>query len=633
MRPEISVIPFENPLHAKIIGAYKHRKKQAQNEHQRQREKAWRESEDMFTAYVKPAEDDKRMAENRHRGTPDYTTISIPYSYAMLMTAHTYYTSIFLSRDPVFQVKGRHGEAQMAETAMESLLDYQISIGENLPTLAVWLMDVGKYGQGIIGQYWDKEVTSVTRYVEQPKTFMGMELPGQFEEVEIVEEVMGYEGLKLYNVRPKDFLTDPHVTLDKFQNGEFVIVQSKQGWVSLKEQEKEKYYNLKYLDDKGGWDSNRDSSGEGHFANLPGQDVPHFALEESHPSSVDVDEFYWTIVPSQWGLGKNKHHEKWVFTIAKGKVIISAQPLGLYHGRYPFDVLTQEIEGYNVYNRSMLEILRPLNETLDWLFNSHFYNVRATLNNQFLVDPSRVHVRDMEEGKPGMLVRLKPAAYGQDVRQFMSQFPVSDVTRGNLSDSDIVNSLAQRVTGVSDNIMGSVNSGGRKTATEIRSSTTFGINRLKTNCEWFSMTGFSALSSKMVQCTQQLYGADKKFRIVGDQAKWLGQYIQVDPGVIMGQFDFVGVDGTLPIDRFAQVNLWQQLLTNLAGVPGMLQQYDMAKIFAFVAQLGGLKNIEQFKIEIQPDEVVRQQAAQGNAVPLRSNEMEPGQIPGMGPTG
>ena len=40
-------------------------------------------------------------------------------------------------------------------------------------------------------------------------------------------------------------------------------------------------------------------------------------------------------------------------------------------------------------------------------------------------------------------------------------------------DLQSVSELAQRTLGVNDNIMGSVNSGGRKTATEVRSSTTF----------------------------------------------------------------------------------------------------------------------------------------------------------------
>jgi hypothetical protein len=215
----------------------------------------------------------------------------------------------------------------------------------------------------------------------------------------------------------------------------------------------------------------------------------------------------------------------------------------------------------------------------------------------------------------------------------IAQFPVSDVTRSNLSDSDLVGQLAQRVTGVNDNVMGSVNTGGRKTATEIRSSTTFGINRLKTNCEWISSVGFSPLTRKMTMTTQQLYQAEKKFRIVGDQALWMGPYMMVTPDSIAGMYDFVPVDGTMPVDRFAQVNLWQQLMASMARVPGALMGYDLGKIFAFVAQLGGLKNVQRFRMQVVPDAQLAGQAQAGNVVPMRANMNEPGQIPGMGSTG
>jgi hypothetical protein len=181
--------------------------------------------------------------------------------------------------------------------------------------------------------------------------------------------------------------------------------------------------------------------------------------------------------------------------------------------------------------------------------------------------------------------------------------------------------------------MGAVNSGGRKTATEVRSSTTFGITRLKTMCEWFSAVGFSPLTKKLIMSTQQLMEGERQYRIVGDQRLWGGQYIPINPDLIRGFYDFVPVDGTLPVDRFAQVNLWQTLLSNMARVPGALQSYDISRIFAFVAQLGGLKNIDRFRIQVMPDQQLMQQAQAGNVVPLKPNMNEPGQIPGMGSTG
>ena len=110
-------------------------------------------------------------------------------------------------------------------------------------------------------------------------------------------------------------------------------------------------------------------------------------------------------------------------------------------------------------------------------------------------------------------------------------------------------------------------------------------------------------------------------------------YMEVAPNDIAGFYDFVPVDGTMPVDRFAQVDLWQQLMASMAWVPGALQQYDLGKIFAFIAQLGGLKNVNRFKVQIMPDAQMAGAAQAGNAVPMRANLNEPSQIPGMGSTG
>lgn len=634
LAPGVKHIPYGSKLHGKIIENFKNRLRIARDEQRKKREEEWRNSEDTYTAYMPESDLDRTRKSKRDSGMPEYTTIALPYSYAMLLTAHTYYTSVFLARDPIIQLKGRHGESQTAETALESLLDYQMQAGGNMVPLFIWLMDIGKYSHGVVGHYWDKEEFTLTSYVDQPKTFLGVPIPGTSEKVLQSQNVTGYEGNRLYNIRPADFLPDPRVPLVRFQEGEFCIVYDKVGWVKIVgKAARGQYYNVNVARKTGSSEGDDRLGSTGHDSNLPGEDLNMYSIGDDTPSTMDLYEFHWDLVPSQLGLGKSDRPEKWVFTIANKSVIVSAQPLGLAHNRYPFDVIPFEIEGYNVFNRSMLEVLDPLNKTMEWLFNSHFYNVRAALNNMFLVDPSKVNIRDLEEPGPGKLIRLKPAAYGSDVRTLVQQFQVQDITRSNLSDSDMVAQLAQRITGVSDNVMGAVNTGGRKTATEVRSSTSFGVNRLKTNCEWFSTVGFGPLATKLYMSTQQLYSEERKFRIVGDQAMWAEPYMRVTPDMIAGQYDFVPVDGTMPVDRFAQVNLWQQLMGSMAKVPGALQGYDLSKIFAFVAQLGGLKNINKFRIQITPDGMLQQQAQMGNMVPMRANLNEPGQIPGMGSTG
>jgi hypothetical protein len=217
-----------------------------------------------------------------------------------------------------------------------------------------------------------------------------------------------------------------------------------------------------------------------------------------------------------------------------------------------------------------------------------------------------------------------------------------------MGDSGLVANMIQRVSGVNDSIMGMLQTGGRKTATEVRTSSSFGINRLKTMAEYFSATGFQGLSQMLLAQTQQLMDTQMKVRIAGDSWKAPGaaQMLNVSPADIQGQFDFISVDGTLPIDRFAQVNMWTQLLQQMAQVPQVIQQYDLGQIFGWVAQLGGLKNINNFKVQVMP-----QGALPSNVVPMGGQSGSgskrgnaggagangapnvPPQIPLMGPSG
>jgi hypothetical protein len=257
-------------------------------------------------------------------------------------------------------------------------------------------------------------------------------------------------------VRPQDFYHDSVVPIYRFQEGEFCIVYNYTPWVKIAKRAADRlYFNIPKLKETGR-SRNRDMTGSGQKTQLPGQDTNYYNENSSTPSMVDLHEFHWELVPSELGLGNSNRPEKWVFTIGNEQVVIGAQPLGLQHNEYPFDVLTQEVEGYNTFNRSMLDILEPLSDTMDWLINSHFFNVRASLNNMFAVDPTMVDVRSLEEPGPGKMIRLKPAASGKDINTFLRQFAVSDVTRQNLADSDIVAQLAQRTLGINDNIMGAV---------------------------------------------------------------------------------------------------------------------------------------------------------------------------------
>lgn len=641
----------KSDLHKKILDAVRDRVDASRTAFQSLYGK-WRKAEEKSIAFIPEREVDALKRAKRDSGSPQYTTIQIPYSYAIMMASHTYWTTVFMSRTPVLQYTGRHGEPTQNVQALEAIMDYQVQVGSMLVPWYLWLADVGKYGIGIVGIYWDQQFSMISSIEEQEDMFLGIIPTGKIKKVKKSQRVMGYEGNCVYNLRPYDFYPDPRVTMGEFQKGEYVSVYRRLGWNTLLKRRDLGYYvNLDEI--RPGKESSHDgmrTEGSSHYE-LPKSDTFFFLNNRNSKNTLEnaiipLYETYIELIPSEWGLGKGDLPEKWVFTTDAGhRVVIGASPLGANHDKFPFAVQILEPEGYQILPRGMPEILEPVQNTIDWLLNSHFYNVRKILNGQFVADPSRIMLSDLLDPMPGGIIRAKEAAYGTNMQEALYQLQTTDVTTNHLRDIQIMQMIGERAVGVNEQIMGQMMQGGRRTAQEVRSANTFGISRLKTNAEMFSAQAWTPMSAMLVQNTQQYYDANKMFRIAGDLMGQVGpQFMKVTPESILGFYDYVPVDGTLPIDRFAQANMWRELLVGMRNMPEIAQQYDMGKIFAWVAQLAGLKNINQFKMQAQvvPDQALLAGAQAGNVVPMpkmggaiesMGNPPEPGQLTGMGTTG
>lgn len=620
-------IKYGSPQHEKLVKAICDRKSLS-NKKMKDFNKQWSDADDSMRAYIHEREVDKiRKDKKTFEGKVDYVTLEVPYIYGTIMTAHTYYSSVMLSRQPVWQFSGRHGETQDSVMAVEAVLDYQNKVGGHLPVLYNWLYDLSKYSLGVLGVYWDEEEKVVTQWQEVPNTFMGVNFGGT-RKVEKQEILKGYVGNKLFNIRPYDFYPDPRVPIWRFQEGEFCIYETSEGYHNLLANQHSMpgyYINLKNLTEK--VNSKINDRGQGSSrVELPLQP----GEEQNIPGVgyVKITDAYIKLIPSVWGLGSSKRMEIWCFQLAENSVIISAKPLGHYHNKFPFVVGEGNFGSEEFAKFGMLEVIRPMTDILTWLVNSHFYNVRRVLNNQLVVDPSRIVMKDLT--KPGQrIIRLKPNAYGTPIMESVHQLQMSDVTRGNLADAGYIEQMIQRVSSVVDNVMGVQNQGGRKTATEVRNATGWSTSRLKTPVEYNSALAFDPLSQMMLSNTQQFLDFERKYMIAGNTLENAQKFVNVNPESISGFYDFVAVDGTLPIDRLAQANFWKELLMQMSRSPQLLMEWDLSGMIAHTMKLQGERNIDRFRRPVQmnvaqPGMDLQNEAAKGNVIPLAQAAPEVG---------
>ncbi len=569
-----------------------------------QRAKGWTESEKDNQAYI-PVADAERNAK-RAKEEFSFSKVYIPYSYAIMMAEHTYLTSVFLGRSPIFQLEGSNAAGQDDVVMAETVLSYQVTNGQMLVPLYVFLYDLCLYGVSAIGCYWDDETSYITAYADEPVMVEGIPVEGESKQVESIIEVAGYRGGKLYNVKPKDLIIDAKVGFVQFQDGDGIgrrVKLNKSDILANPE-----YFNKEFLGGSGGYDSG------------PGGDNPALVETDYHCDALDGQregglvqcyEIYFKVVPKEFGLSKNPNKEIWVFTLTNTGLLIGANPAGWYHGKFPMELGTREFDGYTLSSRGIPEIGAPLNNTLNWLINSHMFNVERGLNNEFIFDPSVLNSKDFMDPAPGKRIRVRPEGYGKDVKQAFVQMNSYDVTRTHMQDIKLVEGLFQRIFGISDQMLGALSQGGRKTATEVRSASGFGLNRLKSLSEFLSAQVFGPLTMKLWSNSQQMYTAEDTFSIAkGLTTKTLDQPITVAD--IAGNFNFAPVDGTIPIDRMAQAMIYKEILMGMQTFPQVAGRYDVASFFAFIAKMAGVKNLDSFVITDAA--TIQQEAALGNLV-------------------
>jgi hypothetical protein len=595
-------------LHKKLVSAVIDRKKFSQrkmNEFQKQ----WDAADESLKAYIPEKDADRlRRGKKEFSGKVDYITLEVPYAYAQVMTAHTYWSTVFLSRQPVWQFSGRHGETQDSVDAVEAVHDYQLRVGEMLPVLYNWLYDWARYSLGIVGVYWDHEKKVVSEMIEEAPTLLGVPIPGMKPKLVRKErEVDGYVGNRLYNIRPYDWFPDPRVPIWKFQEGEFVIRETSEGWsdlIACSQANPGYYINIDYLQKKISEKRNNapmNWNPGSHTTNLPLTNE-EAALDQPEMGFVRTQEMYIKLVPSQWGLGDSKRVQKYVITLADECTVISCKPLGYLHDMFPFAITEGNFGSDSFAKTGLLEIIKPMTDVLTWLVNSHFYNVRKTLNDTRIVDPTAVVLKDVEEVMKGAggVIRLKPGAYGRDVRTFLMQLQNGDATRSHIADLQVIERMVQTTSGVMENLMGNQSSSSRKSATEARISANYAGNRLKTPAEYNSAIGFMPLGKILVSNTQQLLDLERKYAIAGNMTAQAKRFMEVNPQSIAGFYDFVPIDGTSPIDPLAKATFWKELILGIAKDPRLAMGWDINEMISHMMKIQGERNVDRFRIQVLP---------------------------------
>lgn len=586
---------------------------------------SWRKIDQTLTTYI-PLKDVEEKLQKKDTSKP--VSIVFPYTYSMLEALLTYMSLAFF-QDPMFQYEGVEDNDTEGAMLLELVIRLQCIKSKVALNLHTSFRDSLSYGIGVAIPGWreiyGKKPHRSIRSTESP---LGVQHAGQIE----FEDALLFEGNDLSNVEPYMWLPDPSVASNEIQRGEF------QGWIDrtnymnlLAEENRpdSEYFNVKYLA------QNKDKHSVLSLDQSDRQ-IKHGGSSDIHRNMnntvnpVDRICMYVNLIPNdeQWKLSEADYPQKWYFEVAADNVIIRCHRADHNHGLYPVAVASPEFDGYSITPIGRLEVLYGLQHTLDFLFNSHVENVRKAVNDMLIVDPFLVNLDDLKDPKPGKLIRLRRPAWGRGVDKVVQQLQINDITRANIADSAYITQWMDRISGADQSMQGTQRTGGpeRLTSAEFQGTRGSAVSRLQRIAMILGMQFTQDIGTMFAVHTQQYMSEDTYVKIVGRYADQLGatfgkkKNIKVTPYDLAINYDILVRDGSIPGGNFSQS--WIDLFKTISGVPELMQQFDVTRIFMYIAQQLGAKNVEDFRRNINqtqavtmPDDQVAQQAQAGNLVP------------------
>lgn len=578
----------------------------------------WQIAERKFQAYMSLPNYEQMLKDMNNSSKPPAPAIILfPYKYAVISTIVTYCMRVFTSSKPFLKLGAYSQEAADNVRFMESMLQYQCDMSKMVMRMFQLFLDGELYGVAAVRLLWKtvKGKRNVLRPPNETEMFAmvgaGQQPPSMIRDR--VEKLV-YAGTEVTNIDPFMFFPDPNVPMNEVSaKGEFVFWRDFMGKHALLKAQAAG--EVKYADTVEPYGGNAYDTRWFNYSNRSAitQGDSHAGAGQRGQYQLNnvymVDQGSVEIVPSELGLGPETSPQKWLFTIVNKKQIIQAEPLDLDHGRHPVEVSEPYSMGYGFGQPSMSDYAGPLQDILSWFIDSHIYNVRSSLNNQWLFDPSRIDENSLKYKQPGKHIKVKPIAYGSDVRTAITQFPVTDVTRNHMSDITAFMQIGDMVSSVNDPMRGVQPSNSRQTATTTRITTDAAGARLGEHAKFISQQAVAPMTEQMVLNVQQLQDEAQWIKVIGEK-----QFAQVGRALLEGDYTYPIQDGSLPLDRIGSFDLWKEILTGMAQSPLLQQTHSLPRIFEFVCGLGGAQNISSFRLV--PDAQMDALAKQGNVIPM-----------------
>lgn len=547
-------------------------------------------------------------ADERARERKEPMKMVVPMSYAQVQIFVAYCMQLFTQRENFYELQGSGLEDIKAALLAESVLQRDLNWNQFYVILYQFLLNIGIFGLGVIKHSWHKQVTKqlVTVQGQPTPTLFGGMVPGTTQQV--LQDVTKFLGNKLVTISPYRWFPDPHIPTNQFQEGDYCASENDVSMMFLRKgQQAGMFAGVEQIKDMSVdlWNQRTEAGLRSNIVWDRGTN--------RQKGGVLITEVQEELIPIEYkmpngsALGPEDYPVKYVTVIANDSRVIKCEPMNYMHGHFTYSAAQLSPDQHTKINEGVAGLISELQDIITFLYNSRVTSVRKTIHNQVVVDPEGIEMQDLTERRS--IIRMKKAAARSGVDRWIQPIAFNDVTQSHITDAMQLGNVIQMVLGHSQNAEGRY-SEGRRSAEQTKSVNAASGSRLKTEAGLIWVQGLQPLGEDMLSNLRDGLDIPQLVKVVGKQLLQpqspyapniadAVQFLGVTKNDLVGNYDFLMLDGTSPTEKYAIANILQEVLQSLIANPMAIAilGLDPKKIMARIAVLQGIRNPEEFFLD------------------------------------
>lgn len=614
---------------------------------------SWRKLDHLQTAYVPP---DTHTAFDMDRDPKAPIRVVVPVSRANLDTMVAYAAGVFFG-DPtgMYPLTARSSKEAMIRAAkMDRLLNAQAQWFQHKLSHFTSLRDTFLYGLSAKAPIWRKHSRKEpvpTEVTEVLFTMIRKEMPdiriGDI--IRTLEERVYHEGSYIENIDVYSLILDPHATLNRYQESEFIGYWKRSNAMLLLRDETDdemRLFNCKYVYDLTKSDDARSKtanwlqeSGRHEMTDAMSSDMVPGSMESRTTNEIDIAYLFWRMIPSEWGIGDTDTPELWAFAVAGEQVIIQAYPLDYDHGMIPMVMDGPQTCGYDMLPVSSLAATYGLHQFIDWKVRMHYWNASRVHNSMFVLDGSMINAEDFRKGGPRQIIRLQRPLYGDaNIDRFIKQLQFHDMTNDYPNHVQALMQFNDYCVGTHAITQGDMSGmPERPTQWGLQAAQQAALSRLAKDCQVVTEQSYYTLIRQMCHNNVQFLDNDMIVQILGSRYEdQLRDEFGLAPGMddlVVSPWDLdMGSFEIEPLNRMQKetdIQAMSQMVDRMLSIPEVAMDafggMDVSRMFLSIIRKMGFENVHEFRREggqmpgmqaqVLPDEQVMAMQQAGNMVP------------------